>query len=76
MVISASAVTWVPRVPAMIARMSPSEPIAARRPGPDRTNCQAASTLGPIDPAGNGSAIRASGDAVAMARCSGVPQPR
>ena len=52
---STSVVTVVPASPAMILLRSPSAPIAARLPVAE-TNRQAASTLGPMDPAANGMA--------------------
>ena len=63
----------MPASPRSIAPASASDPIAAN-PELARTNRQAASTLGPIDPAAKDAAAMASGDARRIGRAAGVPQ--
>src|SRR4029450_10005465 len=68
------ATTWVPAPPSTIASISFRPPMTARLPVAS-TNRAAASTLGPIDPAANGSSRSSLGVTRSSLRCSGVPQP-
>ena len=63
----------MPVSPAIISLESASAPIAADFPVA-AANRHAAATFGPIEPAGNGIAMRAAGDARRMAFCVGLPQ--
>ncbi len=65
--------TVVPVSPAMIRLRSASAPIAAVFPVA-AANRHAAATFGPIEPAANGIAMRAAGDARRIAFCVGLPQ--
>ena len=65
----------VPAAPAMIASASSSRPMAAMSPV-SSTNRHTASTLGPIDPAGNGSRRSAPGVIREIGSASGVPKWR
>jgi len=66
--------TTVPRVPRTRSAASSSWPIIAGLPVPS-TKRQAASTFGPIDPAGNFKARRAAGVVRPMGRAASVPKP-
>jgi len=67
-------VTIVPALPATMAWASASAPIAAMAPVRS-TKRQAASTLGPIDPAGNSWLRSAAGVERWMGAAAGVPNP-
>ena len=65
----------VPAVPSTIATASSSRPMAAMSPVTS-TNRQAASTFGPIEPAGKSSRRSAEGVARSIGSACGVPKPR
>lgn len=71
----ASFQTVVPFSPRIAAGMSGSAQITALPPVARAKSC-AASTFGPIDPAGKSKASSASGVALRIARRSGLPQSR